>query len=452
LDKLLSSEKLWANCFALYAVLGALIFLAKLPPFMAPDELNHAKRADMVGAGHLLGERRTVGQTVQAGGPVEESLNAAEAPFRGIEFHPEVKVDPLANAKDQGVGWIPTKDWEPFENTAIYPPAFYLPAAIGIDFGKFFGVTVLSTLSLARALCALGSIAVGYAALRIAGRAGPLLFFALTLPMTLMLFSAVTQDGLMLATTALGCAFLSKPIEDGRELTRKELIGASACLLLVGMAKPPYVLFTLLLLLVRTERPALKWQAFGGVLGLQLVWHAVVTALIQAPIVRPDAKPDMAGQIHFLMSHPAALISVPVQTGIHAGPEYSAQMIGVLGWLDTLLPKPYYVAAYVLLVVGCCLTWTSKPTHWAWVLVIMGAVKLAIFGALYLSYTPVGAAQVDGVQGRYFLPVLLVLPLMLVSAKAATPSRVRTLATAAVLLFPVVSLFLTERALTTRYY
>jgi uncharacterized membrane protein len=86
------------------------------------------------------------------------------------------------------------------------------------------------------------------------------------------------------------------------------------------------------------------------------------------------------------------------------------------------------------------------------VLVIMGAVKLAIFGALYLSYTPVGAAQVDGVQGRYFLPVLLVLPLMLVSAKAATPSRVRTLATAAVLLFPVVSLFLTERALTTRYY
>lgn len=45
------------------------------------------------------------------------------------------------------------------------------------------------------------------------------------------------------------------------------------------------------------------------------------------------------------------------------------------------------------------------------VLALIGAAYLVAL-VLYLTWSPVGARNIDGLQGRYFLPMLLALPLV----------------------------------------
>ena len=45
------------------------------------------------------------------------------------------------------------------------------------------------------------------------------------------------------------------------------------------------------------------------------------------------------------------------------------------------------------------------------ILGLVGIIVAFIWTAMYISFTPVGAASINGVQGRYFVPILL--PLLL---------------------------------------
>jgi hypothetical protein len=56
----------------------------------------------------------------------------------------------------------------------------------------------------------------------------------------------------------------------------------------------------------------------------------------------------------------------------------------------------------------------AQPPGWFTLMVVIGVISSAglIFAALYLGWTPVGAPVVEGVQGRYFLPLLAALVLV----------------------------------------
>jgi hypothetical protein len=53
--------------------------------------------------------------------------------------------------------------------------------------------------------------------------------------------------------------------------------------------------------------------------------------------------------------------------------------------------------------------WFTSPAAAA---AVLSSIEL-IFVALYLTWTPVGADRVDGIQGRYFIPLLPVLLFLL---------------------------------------
>ena len=65
----------------------------------------------------------------------------------------------------------------------------------------------------------------------------------------------------------------------------------------------------------------------------------------------------------------------------------------------------------------------TKPALWQ-----RGAILLAVFcvlcliwTALYLSFTPVGADQINGVQGRYYIPLTLLLLLAVAPSALKKP-------------------------------
>ena len=79
------------------------------------------------------------------------------------------------------------------------------------------------------------------------------------------------------------------------------------------------------------------------------------------------------------------------------------------------------------------------------------AFVVALCGALYVSWTPVAAQRVEGLQGRYFLPILPLLA-WAVPEDGRRLERLQELAWYPVLLFPLVTLAVLPGVIVERYY
>jgi uncharacterized membrane protein len=139
------------------------------------------------------------------------------------------------------------------------------------------------------------------------------------------------------------------------------------------------------------------------------------------------ANQNRAEQVAYVKQHPMSVAGTVIS---HTEKYFRlAPLIGPLGWLDaslsawTVTKYRHIVIATVLieiLLVFCLIPSRGirVPTQSRVVLTILlvGSelcAALAITFILYLTWTPAGAATVMGVQGRYFLPMLLTIPLVL---------------------------------------
>ena len=406
-----------ATLFAVLALAGALFTAWATPPFQGADEPNHFHRAVLLTRGELVGQRlHTAAGRQVGGGLADPAVDAAAVPWKPLAFHPERKVDPDTVARTGAVRWTGRSRNEQFSNTAVYPPLLYLPQTAAIAAGQAAGLPVILTLKLARTANAVVCVALSAAALLIAGRRGWAMAAVLGLPMSVFLFGTVTQDGMIIALSALGAALVLRPMGQGRPMREAELWGAAACFALVGMAKPPYSAFGLLLLAVPTRAPqARRIAAALAAPLLALAWGAWMNAAVWARY-STEAAVDPSGQVRFLFGHPEAWAGLAWRTLSTYWLRYLQQLIGILGWLDARLPAWAYLGIGTALAAALAMTWSGRPSRdWRFTPAAAIASALAaaalVFVGLYLQWTPVGRPVVEGVQGRYLIPVLLFLPL-----------------------------------------
>ncbi len=411
-----------------------------MPPFQNADEPAHIYRADQISHGQLLCRNLS---SSMCGGQVDAGLVDAAAPFQAIPFHRDNKV---TRAMYAAPAWGPPVARE-FSNTGIYPPVFYGPAAGALAVSRWLGLPVLRSVLAARLATEAVSIAIGTAAIAIAGDAAIWLFAVLLLPMSLCLGAAVSQDGPMLAATALAAALCRRA-----EGTSPRLVaGIAALFALVGMARPPYAAFALVLLGLRVRR-AYRIAGVAFVVAATACW-----ALLNSDRVHvwsaPGAAIDPGAQLHGVFADPGRLPGIVAHTWHHLGSGLLGGFIGEPGWLDVDLPWTYQCMAWAMLgmALGVFIA-TVRLRHAAAALLPMAIVGAAVGMALllYLTQSIVGAAEINGLQGRYFLPPALLL--------AALPNardqraRWRGLCQAAIMAFPLVTIPVTINAIVGRYY
>jgi hypothetical protein len=454
-----SPDRLRVVAFVVFGILLTLLVRWKLPPFMGADEMNHIRRANMLTHGVLIGERFPTPVGMGAGSVSDSNLNRVGDCYQPMAGNPGRKVWELSCTDTvSSIGWGDRTERDEFSNTVVYPPIFYLPQTLAIGLGKLAGQSVQSTVGFARLLNALSCIAIGALAIALAGRARAWLFCVLLLPMTVALDATVTQDGLLIATAALASALLVRSQAEGRAATKLEISAAAICLGLVGMAKPPYVLLAFLLLAVHAEKKQWQFIACASALALGLAWNMWMAKAVQVPMYRPEVALNEPAQAQYLLHHIGTIPNIAAHTARQGATQYAAQVIGILGWLDTPLPKRFYMLAYLVLLVAAAFTYSGVSRRSLFNLGLLLFTFVSIFGALYLAFTPVGKDFVEGVQGRYFLPLLALAPLALVGRPPGRESKwtesplAQRIVWGAVFLLPLISLYVTERALDHRFY
>jgi uncharacterized membrane protein len=120
--------------------------------------------------------------------------------------------------------------------------------------------------------------------------------------------------------------------------------------------------------------------------------------------------------LHVLLSHPTQIILLPVNFLITDWHALWMTILGVFGWGPVQLAGWQYAGWVVALVAAClaCLAGGRRrvaPMDAVAILLVLFASMLAMELSLYLTWTNIGQASIDGINGRYFLlfPPFLVL-------------------------------------------
>jgi uncharacterized membrane protein len=95
-----------------------------------------------------------------------------------------------------------------------------------------------------------------------------------------------------------------------------------------------------------------------------------------------------------------------------------------LGWMDLALPYITFLAPVLVVITFLRdprpALWT-RPTRYLLLGVFLGGFAL-IATAMYVTWTPVGASYIEGVQTRYLVPLLpLLLPMVRSGTEPTTP-------------------------------
>jgi hypothetical protein len=434
----MSESRVMAAFYVLFAILSLFMVAPAMPPFQNPDELAHIYRADQVSHFGLVSQRIPGGMQ---GGWISGGLQKAELPFDKIRFDLAAKVSrPMYAAQEWGA-LIPAA----FHNTGIYPPLFYVPAATALAAARALHLSVLHGIMAARIATGLASIAVGALAVALADMAAPWLFAVLLLPMALSLGAAVSQDGLLLACSALAAALCLRLRYNP---PHGHWLPASLALALVGMARPPYAACALVLLSAR-----LPWRtrlcAIGVALAPVLAWSAVSAPHVAMPVF-PTGAADASAQAHLLLHAPGRIFPLLISTCKAYGGLLLYEFIGQLGWLDVDLPEPYHVVAWPMLalaaLVACGISGWPRVSLWGLTGLFVAAFGLAMFE--YMAWSLPGSPVIDGLQGRHFVPLALMLAAVVAPAQGHTWAAGRWV----VMLFPIITIPVIIHSILLRYY
>lgn len=446
----------------LFLVLACSFGLAALfvnPPFQAPDENDHYTRVFQLSEGTLIGDKRAE----KSGGELPRA--AVEVTnTQGIPFHPEKKMTSslfkrLMHPLRIDWGRAP-RTYHSFPHTVVYSPAAYLPQILAVFLGRCLGIGPLGLMYLARLAGFVASVALGFAALRILPIYRWTFLVLLLCPMSLYLFGSVASDGMLITGAALLMARLARfATQRDRPARLQEQAIVLMLAGLLAMAKPVYLpLAGVALVLIFPHLGSRRSKALYGFATVVccvvpvLMWGRVAAALFVPG--KGDTPLDPVAQAHHILGSPFSFLWLVART-IHEQYLYNYQwMVGTLGWGDTAMPDWFYWTF------GCgillCLVLESGGARNVGrgpriVMIAAGVISvLLIYAAQYASWNPPGSVDpIEGIEGRYFLPLAPLFILGFPAISLASPRwLVAALASGLSVLCGVIGLW----ALIFRYY
>ena len=300
--------------------------------------------------------------------------------------------------------------------SANYISVNYFPAAAGIALGRALGLGIGWLVYLARLFSLAVYLAFCYFAIRTVPVFKEAFFTAACLPLPLYFAGSVTIDTALNGAALYFCAMCVKYIFSKTE-TEKIGIPEMLKILLSAafIASSKFLFYTplfLLLFFIPKEKYAGRQYQFilfgAGILlvATMFLWqiHLMRTFVFEED---RNGNVSMAGQLSFIMEHPKTALRTLVGS-------FAEGIRNYFGTYTMYAPNAMKDITTVIALVICILSDGSVPEGrvrtrrifvLAGLMITLVVAGLTVFAA-YIGYTPVGAAEVEGVQPRYMLPVL----------------------------------------------
>ena len=408
-----------SKVFLFLASLFGLLLIFITPPYQVPDEPNHFFRAFQISEGHFV----SMQHKGIAGGYVPKSLVTLKSIYKCSRMIVDktVKVH-LSNVK---AAWRQKLDHSDqvfvnFVNTALYSPVPYVPQVVGIFIGKTFDFPPVALVYLGRFCNLIVWMCLVWGAIRLLPLYRWLFVVLALLPMSLFEVSSLSADAVTYGLAFFSIAFFFKLAFDNRQkLGIREIIVMTFITVLLTLSKNVYFLMFLLLLLLpankfenlRQRLFILLWLAFANILAL-IGWsyfgNISENMQIYIKTCSPPYGVDNILQLKYIFSNFFTYIKIVIRTFVNNHFFYQS-FIGNFGWLNIQLPRLTTCLGMFMLFFYAVLDASVDFFMSVWHrLLLAGYAIVTIFiiaTTLYLVWSPVGGLTIDGLQGRYFIPI-----------------------------------------------
>ena len=412
------------TAFLIIGLIYGIGFLLATPAFQVPDEYEHFYRALYVSDGHIVPEK--IGN--QSGVYVSQSVqitskNVSEEWYSFIE-------DKNDKLNLTSLLYLPFKSknmvFEDISRIAVvtYSPVPYLVSAFAITLGKVFNLSPLILMYLGRLANLLAWLILTYYAIKITPIHKWVFFMIALIPITLFEAASLSADSFMFGLSFLIIAiFLRFAFNDNKKkINIKDIYILFILLLLLALSKQVYFILLFLIFLI----PANKFENNKKMLLITLflfltigIFTGAWSLLVKDFYVPIVPQISISAQILYILADPFRFPYVLLNTFIQLGPSYQILFVGNF-ILDIPLPL-WWVGAYLLTIIpvaildknNISITLNQKLISAA----IFMSISVVVCAFVYVSWTPVGQNTIDGIQGRYFIPILPLLFLLLYKVK-----------------------------------
>jgi uncharacterized membrane protein len=437
-----------------------IIFLLVTPPFQVPDEYQHFLHAYHFSLGKLKADAVDGG----GGGYFPDSLRQFD-----LTLNHAVATNPKNKQKLKDL-WVQFKQplnpdqrtFLVFSDTARYSSLAYLPQAVGISLGRWLEAPPVIIFYLGRLTNGLTWFFLVWWALKLT----PIFKWVMTIlaltPMSLFQAASVSADGVTNGIAFLTVSFfLYLSLGPLRRVENKHIALLCGLVFMLAFTKQIYILLSGLYFMIPAKKfPGRRQQIIAGLpiflMGLSafLVWQGIYGDLY--PPGRADGSVIFSPreQLAFIFEHPGDYFKIVVLTVKKELILWLAMFVGILGWIDTVLPLAVYYTFYPFLLAVAL--WDNHPQI---ILSLSGKlVALAVFGftlialltSLYLYWNRLQAPLIQGLQGRYLTPISLLAVLPFYRSKK--PMNAPFLLGRSVFIYLSLILMITVWALVNRYY
>jgi uncharacterized membrane protein len=421
-----------SEVFVILAVIfGALISL-RLAPLSGTDEFTHFPRAYQVLQGEAWSDKLPDNQY---GGKLPAQVKQMVDEYRDLSRkgtdreYADRKTElnsKYGELKEPGSN----KETLAFTSTAVYPPWAYAPAVGGIAAARAMHLPLNWYVYLAR-LCTLAVwILLTWLAIRALPEGKWFLVAVALLPTSLTQALTVGMDGLVMGLSWVTIALVLAAIAHKPDITKRALLALFIAAVLLSVTKQGYILVSLWPLIIpreyfSTDRVRRVWKfllasvVVSANVSFPMFKRAITTTTVLTP--RPNAYINSTEQLQYVIHQPFLfawrMLSQPFTKS------YDTVYIGLVGILTNRL---IYLSIMVVVLLYISMFLSFHYTHFVPKLaeyrhrlrmsafVVGVGTFLFITLALYISFTQVKWPVVEGVTGRYFLPLLplfLVVPL-----------------------------------------
>lgn len=418
----------------LFALLLATGLSRLIPPMQSPDEESHLGRAYLISQGQVLlqplppqlsappEDKPLVAMLERArqhggriGGMVDQGLLDFGAAYLTLAAKADRRLTATEHEQLAQMPWTGARGHLAMPGTGYYFPAVYAPQALGLAIGQQLDWTIMQSYQLARTLTLIACFAMLWRAASLLPPA-PSVLAILLLPMSVFQLLSPTIDGLTTSLSVLAISLFLRSADSEREhSTASSWVLALSIFLLATTRTHLLPLLALPFYLAWKRRSRRDFYLGCLITAGTLAW--LLFAIVSTNDPRNVREHTTLQLLTLYASHPALYLKVVFASLVNHDlfTSYQRSFIGILGWLDTLLPDIFYPTLWTGLGL-CALVSVSGAlllgTDWRPRLLLAGLALASIgliFLALLLTWTPYPATVVQGVQGRYFVVPMVLL-------------------------------------------
>ncbi len=385
----------------LFILLGTIYFFI-YPIGTVPDEYAHFYRAYEISEGHLVSD------ILDGWGgrdlPENLSLDINTLDTSISETWEKADIE-LSEKRSFHIFWT----------MSLYAPVSYIPQSSGIFIARLFTKSIVALFMAGRLFNFAAVAVISYFAVKYIPVGKKIVVMVMLLPMNMQEAISLAPDAMVTALTMAFVAYiLHLRYRQEAVMSKKQLVLLYVMAIAISLYKIVYLPFCILPFLIPMER-------FGG--KKQFIIHAICmgTCVIAAGLgwlsfagrylMDIEGGRDSDAQAAYILSDLPNYFKIMAATIKQNGSYYFYTMMGhLLSWLNIYIPKPYLILYAVVLVTGL-FSEEKLPEKFGAVrgmlLLVIVSVFLLTMTSLYVQWTDYAHGTIDGVQGRYFIPLIL---------------------------------------------